>query len=239
MGCICENKETKYGIFICPICKKESGFDKWQKRGDKWIFHRDNAWYSSLNGYPYSKDEDCWKKTGGSSAEQWDSDTWICGICRYGTHTFFDYIPDYKGTKEYELSREKRKNDFLTKELINNKMDKIILNKEADIYNSILIKQQRKIEQLNGQIRIMEKKMIREDDIIVINFKSTDNRVNKRMECKSSDLFVTAEKKLYENYPQYRNTNNIFTANGKSVKRFLSLEENKIKNSDIILLNVC
>ena len=50
MGTICDCNETKYGLFICPICNEKSGYDKWERKGDKWIFHRDNAWYASNNG---------------------------------------------------------------------------------------------------------------------------------------------------------------------------------------------
>ena len=240
MGCNCIslNDKITYGIFICPICKQKSGYDKWQKRGDKWIFHKPNAWYGSEVSYPFITDEACWKQTGGSNAENWNSNKWICLICKYETNTFLDYIPDYKGTKEYELSREKRKNDFLTNELINHKIENNILNKEANLYSSALIKQEREIKILNNRIRDMEEQMDKEDDIIVINFRSTDNRVNEAIGCKRTDLFVRAEELLYEKYPKYRNFNYTFTANGRPVKRFKTLDENNIHNNDMILLNI-
>ena len=80
--------------------------------------------------------------------------------------------------------------------------------------------------------------MDKEDDIIVINFRSTDNRVNKAIGCKRTDLFVRAEELLYEKYPQYRNFNYTFTANGRPVKIFKTLDENNIHNNDMILLNI-
>ena len=45
------------------------------------------------------------------------------------------------------------------------------------------------------------------------------------------------EEQLYEHYPEYKETNNYFTCNGILIKRFKSLIDNKIKNSDKILLN--
>ena len=159
MGSICDCNETKYGHFICPICKQKSGYDKWERKGDKWIFHRDNAWYASNNGQPYDFAIDCWKNTGGTFAYQWNEISWVCDICRYPSETFYDYIPDYPGTKEYKISLEKRKNDFLTKELINSKMDNILLNKEADLYSSALLKKQKEIENLNYQIEDMKELM--------------------------------------------------------------------------------
>ena len=112
MGCICDINETKYGLFICPICKQKSGYDKWERKGDKWIFHRDNAWYASNNGQPYDFAKDCWKNTGGTFAYQWNAIRWVCGICRYPSETFYDYIPNYPGTEEYKISLEKKKKRF-------------------------------------------------------------------------------------------------------------------------------
>ena len=138
MGAVCGCEEKDFGLFICPICHKKSGYDKWERKGDKWIFHMDNVWYASGDGRSYDFPQECWKKTGGGSAEQWNKIKWICSICHYPSDTFYDYIPDYKGTEEYRISREKRKNDFLTKELISSKMDNILLNKEADLYYALL-----------------------------------------------------------------------------------------------------
>lgn len=241
MGCIC-GENIKDGEFICPICKKKSGFDKWQKRGNKWIFHRDNGWYGSLYGSSFYSDIECWKRTGGDTVENWDKIEWICSICKYPSPTFFDYIPDYSGTKEYVLGREKRKTDFLTKELIDHKIDNILLNEEANLYSSALLKQRREIQSLNERVKEMEEQTELEDetteDRIAITFKSTDNIINMAMACKITDPFVKVEGKLYEEYPEYKNSNYLFTANGQPVKRFQTLEENNIKNSDTILLNV-
>ena len=38
------------------------------------------------------------------------------------------------------------------------------------------------------------------------------------------------EEKLYKQYPQYRETNNTFIANGTQVLRFKTIEQNKIGN---------
>ena len=159
MGSCCNNKETKYGLFICPICKKKSGYDKWQKRDDKWIFHRDNAWYASSGGIAYDFAEDCWKKTGGSTVEKWNTIGWVCGVCNYPAKTFLDYVVGYKSSKEEELSKEKRKNDFLIRQLNYQMINNNILNKEADFYADALIKKQREIQNLNTQIKEMENEM--------------------------------------------------------------------------------
>ena len=54
--------------------------------------------------------------------------------------------------------------------------------------------------------------------------------------CKKSIKFFYVEEKLYQKYPQCRRPNNCFVVNGGPVKRDSSLEENKIKNNDKIML---
>ena len=54
--------------------------------------------------------------------------------------------------------------------------------------------------------------------------------------CKDSGKFNLVENRLYEVYPQYEECNNVFHANGIKITKSKTLKENKIKNSDIIML---
>ena len=54
--------------------------------------------------------------------------------------------------------------------------------------------------------------------------------------CKNSELFVKLEEKLYNDYPQYKDKDTYFEVNTKRIKRFKSLDENNIKNNDIVVL---
>ena len=56
------------------------------------------------------------------------------------------------------------------------------------------------------------------------------------MACKTSDLFVRLEERLYQDYPKFRNVETFFMVNANRILRFKTLEENKIKNNDIISL---
>ena len=80
------------------------------------------------------------KETGGSIVEQWNIASWICNICNFRSKTFLDYIPTNIRTVKEDLDLEKHKNDFLNDKLLYNKMDNIILNKKANIYESELKK---------------------------------------------------------------------------------------------------
>ena len=51
---------------------------------------------------------------------------------------------------------------------------------------------------------------------------------------KFRDLFVKLEARLYKNFPELNEYFDIYyEVNGKRVKRYLSLEQNKIKNNDV------
>ena len=57
---------------------------------------------------------------------------------------------------------------------------------------------------------------------------------NYAMTCKNTDLFVTLEEKLYNDYPKYKNYDTFFQVNTRRIKRFKTIEENNIKCNDII-----
>jgi len=70
--------------------------------------------------------------------------------------------------------------------------------------------------------------------IIII---SNNQEVHTSVICKNTDLFVYVELKVYERYPKYKEIENFFTVNGNKINKYKSLDENKIKDNDIILLN--
>ena len=74
------------------------------------------------------------------------------------------------------------------------------------------------------------------DDAMVINFISTEYSVNKGIKCLGTDTFAEVEEKLYQIYDEFRNTNNAFTINGRTILRFKNLKENNIRNGDKVIL---
>ena len=52
--------------------------------------------------------------------------------------------------------------------------------------------------------------------------------------CKNTDLFVRLEEKLNNDFPQLKDRETYFEVNGRRLKRFKTLDENKIKTNDII-----
>ena len=74
------------------------------------------------------------------------------------------------------------------------------------------------------------------DDVMVINFISTDSSINKGIKCLETDTFAEVEEKLYQIYDEFRNTNNSFTVNGNPILRFKNLKENNIRDGDSVML---
>ena len=68
------------------------------------------------------------------------------------------------------------------------------------------------------------------NDIMCVNFISSDQNVHYAATCLKTNTFAEIEEKLYKQYPQYRETNNNFIANGTQVLRFKTIAENKIGN---------
>ena len=69
-----------------------------------------------------------------------------------------------------------------------------------------------------------------------VNFMSSDQRINFAIPCNGNSIFAEIEEKLYQEYPEYRETNNIFLANGKEVLRFKTINYNNIGTGRPIML---
>ena len=72
---------------------------------------------------------------------------------------------------------------------------------------------------------------------IAIIFISTDQQIHYALPCNRWDLFSSIENELYIEYPELKNKNICFIANGQVINKSETLEQNKIKNSTTILIN--
>ena len=74
------------------------------------------------------------------------------------------------------------------------------------------------------------------ESILAIKFisKNIQNIDNYCLPCKNVDLFVRLEEKLNNNFPQLKEHETCFEINGRRIKRFKTLDENEIKNNDVI-----
>ena len=97
------------------------------------------------------------------------------------------------------------------------------------------------IKNLNYEIvklRAKNEQISKPEDIISIQIISTDQKVDIKIPCSLIDTFVRIEEILYDSYPEYKDNSTYFTVNGETVQRFKTIQENKIRNNQTILLNV-
>ena len=74
------------------------------------------------------------------------------------------------------------------------------------------------------------------ENIIAVNFVSSDHLINYPIGGLKSDKFSTIEEKLLNEFPELRKKDIYYIANGNVINRGLTLEQNKIKTGNTILI---
>ena len=146
----------------------------------------------------------------------------------------FDFENQNKISKN-EFESEIEKNRIL-KEKINQFEN--LLNNTANS-NELLkafLKKDKEIDELKLKLSRFPFELAQGEKLISIIFASTDKNVLYSIICKNTDIFGNIELQLYEAYPKYSESVNIFTLNGNKINRSKNLDENKIKNHDTIIL---
>ena len=125
----------------------------------------------------------------------------------------------------------------------NNQNNKIknISNNEIKKLKDEIIQKENQINKLKLELQNEKnknnKKIFDLNDIIAISFISTDQKINKYpISCFKTDRFAEIEERLYQEFDEFRDTNNTFIVNGTTVLRFKKMSENNIKNGDTIQL---
>ena len=162
-----------------------------------------------------------------------------------------NYLSEINNLKQ-QLNEEKKKNEILSNE--NKKLKSIITNLNDEINKLKQYEQKNRLlqEEINKKnIEIQKYKSYNNKDfdegitsvkpgekIISINFVSMGNQDigHYSLVCKNTELFVRLEERLYDDFPQFKNYETYFEKNTKRIKRFKTLDENEIKNKDVISL---
>jgi hypothetical protein len=76
------------------------------------------------------------------------------------------------------------------------------------------------------------------EKIIAIFFTSNRQDIQRPISCKNTDTFVKIEEQIYNEYPKYKEYNTYLTVNGNIIDRFKTLNENGIKDGNIIIVNI-
>ena len=147
-----------------------------------------------------------------------------------------------------ELEEEKGKNQILESkvkkyEKDNEEKQKILkesnanINSKESLVNAILEKD-REVKELKKRLSRYPFDLNEGEKMMTVNFISFEQKINNySVICKNTDIFNLIEKQLYEEYKEFYETENYFTVNGRKIHKLKSLDENQIKNNDVIILN--
>ena len=75
------------------------------------------------------------------------------------------------------------------------------------------------------------------EKLISIIFASSDQTMHYSMICKNTDTLSDLEKKLYKEFPDFIESDNIFLCKGTVINKYKTFESYNIKNGDILVLN--
>ena len=166
---------------------------------------------------------------------------------------------------ENELNQEREKNKFLNNKIfdLQNELNKSKKkNKEEEDDNKILREKINsykntannnslitKFMEIMDDLKIKEKKLndiksqlkfelVEGEKLMTVIFSSTKQDCLQSFICKNTDQFSRLESLLYqkEEYKKYKQIENYFLVGGRKINRYETLEENGIKNNDIITL---
>ena len=126
------------------------------------------------------------------------------------------------------------------------------LNKRITYYQNILgsASKEEKMIKLFEELELKEKEikklnemksrfpfeLLENEKLMTVIIISGDQNVHYSIICKNTQKFTEMEHDLYQKYPEYLESENYFLINGKKINKYRILEENNIKNSDIITL---
>ena len=154
-----------------------------------------------------------------------------------------------KQNEEYKNKINELEN--IIKELKNQLIEKDKLLKEEKIkidnlnkkINEIISKdkiKENKIIELENEIKLFRTyyNFSSNEKLISIKFISGNQDIDFSVITKNTDDFSNIEKILYKRYPKYKDSENYFLVNGNKINRHKTLEENKIKNNDVLTLEI-
>ena len=171
-------------------------------------------------------------------------------MIQFSSSNYRDFLKNYNGSRDEEISKlqEEIKKLNLTIKEQNQKIND--LENKLKKYNNIIkpleniISSNKNNDKINfalqnviNDIKNIYSPNIDISQLMSINFMSSDQKMNYSIPCFSSDLFVSVEEKLYQEFPEYRETNNYFLCHGNQILRFKTIAQNNIKSGFPVLLN--
>ena len=167
----------------------------------------------------------------------------FANIRKSNTFDFSNNIPNtnYNESENDKLKRQLNEEKNKNMKLIN---ENKILKKQINALNDKI----KKLEEMQiNQDKLKFNKSIKQNDFLLHKMKpseqllnvtfitsGTNGLINYQLICKNTELFVRLEERFYNDFPQFKEYDLCFKNNKKKIKRFKTLEENNIKDKDVI-----
>jgi len=139
---------------------------------------------------------------------------------------------EYMFCKDYILKQIKGINNFNTNKVVDMKniFSECKKLEYLDLSNSPQLN-----EELNKNLNMFNKSNLGNKKNCIV-FKSEDENINFTVLYENSDIFSKIEKELYLKYPDLKYKNIYFLLNGNEINSTCTLEENGIKNGDVVYI---
>ena len=146
---------------------------------------------------------------------------------RYDNENTIKILEEKVAELERQLEKEKQKNEELESKIVELEKQEQNLNLKDKTINEL----REKLERYPFELKEDEK-------MLTVSFSSSTKMLHYSVICKNTDIFTNIENKLYIQYPEYKEEQTFFTVNGRAINKYYTLDENKIKDNDVILLNI-
>ena len=139
-----------------------------------------------------------------------------------------------------ELNKYKNENTSLKEEIEKLKNEvKFEINKQKEIImkqRAELDKKEKEINDLRDELLKLRNKGNHSNEMLNIHFISVIQDLDIIIQCSKNDMFASVENKLYNMYPKFKKTENMFLCNGLNIKKNKTINENKIKDGDYVTI---
>ena len=141
-------------------------------------------------------------------------------------------------SKQIEELKNKQKDEL--KNVFSKKSNYIDKDKVIELMQKLEAKEEM-LRRKELEIKEMKSKypfdLLNNEKLMIVKIESQKDKVNHSFLCKNTHKFIYLENLLYEIYPELTESENFFIVNGLKINKFKTLEENKIKDNDLVLLN--
>jgi len=91
---------------------------------------------------------------------------------------------------------------------------------------------------LKGKLERFPFELSENEKLMSVIISTEDKNIQYSVIAKNTDKFLRIEEKFYDAFPEFGKTENSFYINGNKINKYQTLEENAIKNSELIIIKL-